>query len=71
MNQNLIRNVILEDILNTPDDSDIGYFLEVDLSYPNIKKTKNFAFFPENKTKAKNDFNEYKKKNLTKNLYMT
>ena len=32
----------LEEILNTPDDSDIGYFVEVDLKYPdNIKeKTK-------------------------------
>ena len=37
-------NVILEEILITPDDKDVGYFIEVDLSYPdNIKeKTKNF-----------------------------
>ena len=43
-------NIKLEDILNTPDDSDIGYFIEVDLKYPNnIKeKTKNFPFCPEN-----------------------
>ena len=36
----------LVEILNTPDDSDIGYFIEVDLRYPdNIKeKTKNFQF---------------------------
>ena len=27
------RNVCLETILNTPDDSDIGYFIEVDLRY--------------------------------------
>ena len=35
-----------EKILNTPDDSDIGYFLEVDLKHPDeIKeKTKNFQF---------------------------
>ena len=41
----------LVEILNTPDDSDIGYFLEVDSRYPdNIKeKTKNFPFCPENK----------------------
>ena len=41
----------LEEILNTPDDSDIGYFVEFDLKYPdNIKeKTKNFPFCPENK----------------------
>ena len=35
----LDRTVKLEDLLNTPDDSDIGYFIEVDLTYPdNIKK---------------------------------
>ena len=45
------RNVRLEDILNTADDSDIGYFIEVDLKNPdNIKeKTKHFPFAPENK----------------------
>ena len=45
-------NIIkLEDILITPDNSDIGYFIELDLKYPdNIKeKTKNFPFAPENK----------------------
>ena len=32
------RDIKLEDIFNTPDDSDIGYFIEVDLKYPiNIK----------------------------------
>ena len=39
-------------ILNTPDDNEIGYFLEVDLKYlDNIKKnkTKYFPFCPENK----------------------
>ena len=38
------RNVKLEDILNTPDDSDIGYFIEAELKYlDNIKqKTKDF-----------------------------
>ena len=47
------KNVELEDVLNTPDDSDIGYFVEADLIYPdNIKeKTKNFPFAPENKKK--------------------
>ena len=45
------NNVKLEDILNTSDDNDIGYFVEVDLKYPdNIKeKTKSFAICPENK----------------------
>ena len=28
------KNVKLEDKLNTPDDSDIGFFIEVDLNYP-------------------------------------
>ena len=39
------QNVKLEDMLNTPDDSDIGYFVEVDLKYPgHIKeKTKKFS----------------------------
>ena len=37
------KNNKLEDLLNTPDNSDIGNFVEVDLKYPeNIKeKTKN------------------------------
>ena len=36
----------LKEILNTTDESDIGYFVQVDLRYPdNIKvKTKNFPF---------------------------
>ena len=36
----------LDEILNTPDDNEIGYLLEVDLKYPdNIKeKTKNSHF---------------------------
>ena len=45
------KNVKLEDILNTPDDSDYGYFMKVDLKYPDkIKeKTKRFPFAPVNK----------------------
>ena len=40
-----------EEISNTPDDSDIGYFIEVDMKYPDkIKqKTKNFTHCPEKK----------------------
>ena len=62
----------LDEILNTPDDSYIGYFLEVDLRYPdNIKeKTKNFPFCPENKKIDPNKYNEYmnsiKPENYTK-----
>ena len=42
------KGICLEEILNTLDDSEIGYFLEIDLIYPdNIKeKTRNFAFAP-------------------------
>ena len=40
---NFARKINLEDILNTPDDSDTGYFIEVDLKYPdNLKKKQNF-----------------------------
>ena len=50
----------LEEILNTPDDSDIGYFIEADLRYhDNIKeKTKNFPFAPENKIIHKDKYND-------------
>ena len=62
----------LDEILNTPDDSEIGYFLEVDLKYPdNIKqKTKYFPFCPENKKIDPNKYNDYmntiKPENYTK-----
>ena len=62
-------NVCLEEILNTSDDNDIGYFLEVDLEYPyNIRqKTKHFPFCPENETISKNDFGPYMKSIMPKN----
>ena len=46
-------DVKLEDILNTRDDSDIGYFIEVDLKYSDNRKekTKHFPFAPVNKKK--------------------
>ena len=55
------NKVKLEDILNTPDDSQIGYFVECDLSYPdNIKeKTKNFPFCPMNKFSPQDKFSDY------------
>ena len=54
----------LEEILNTPDDNEIGYFSEVDLNHPdNIKeKTKSFPFCPENKKINPDKFNNYTKK---------
>ena len=57
------NNVKLEDILNTPDDSNIGYFIEIDLTYPNnIKeKTKNFPFAPVNKKINPDKFSDYMK----------
>ena len=57
------NNVKLEDILNTPDDSNIGYFIEVDLTYSNnIKeKTKNFPFAPVNKKTNPDKFSDYMK----------
>ena len=53
----------IEEILNTPDDSDIGDFVEVDLSYPdNIKEeTKNFPICPETNIIDKDKYNEYMK----------
>ena len=38
------KNICLREILITPDDNDVGYFLEVDLIYPyNLgQKTKEF-----------------------------
>ena len=57
------NNVKLEDILNTPDDSDIGYFIEVDLKYlDNIKeKTKYLPFAPVNKKNYLDDSSDYLK----------
>ena len=60
----------LEEILNTPDDLDIGYFVEVDLRYPNhIKEeeTKNFPFCLENNVIHKDKYNDYMKKIKPKN----
>ena len=58
----------LDEILNTPDDNEIGYFLEVDLKYPdNIKeKTKKFPFCQENKKIDPDKYNNYMKKTKPK-----
>ena len=57
------KDICLEEILNTSDDNEIGYFPEVDLKYPdNIKqKTKYFPFCPENEKINPNKYNEYMK----------
>ena len=59
----------LEEVLITPDDSDIGYFIEGDLKYPhNTKeKTKIFPFYPENKILPKDQYNDFMKKMKAKN----
>ena len=58
---NFDNNVNLEDIINTSDDSDIGYFIEVDLNYSDIikEKTKQFPFAPVNKKINPEDFSDY------------
>ena len=59
----------LEEILNTPDDSDIGFLLKVDINCPdNIKeKTKNFPFCPEKKVIHRDNYNDYMKEIKPKN----
>ena len=59
----------LEETLNTPDDSDFGYFVGVELKYPDNKKerTKKFPFAPENNVIPKDKYNEYLKKIKPKN----
>ena len=54
----------LEEILSNPDDCDNGYFIEVDLRYPDTinKKTKSFPFRPEKKTSPKDKYKDYMKK---------
>ena len=59
----LEQNVNLEDIINTSDDSEFGYFIEVDLKYPDnmIEKTKNFPFAPVNKKCTPDNNSDYMK----------
>ena len=52
-----------EEILNAPDDSIFGYFLELDSKYPDdIKKTKNLPFCPKKKVFPKDKYHERTKK---------
>ena len=57
------NNVKREDFLNTPDDSDIGFFIEADLICPDVlkEKTKNFPFAPVNKKINPDNYNDYMK----------
>ena len=61
----------LEDVLNTPDDSNIGYFIEVDLTNPNnIKeKTKNLPFASVNNKSNPDKFSDYMKE-IKPNTYI-
>ena len=61
----------LEEISITPDDSDIGYFIEVDLRCPDDKKekTKSFPFCPENKVIPEDKYNDYMKETKPKKIY--
>ena len=54
----------LEEILKTPDNSDIGYFVggELNKSENKKKKAKDFPLAPENKSIPKEESNDYKKK---------
>ena len=53
----------LEEFLITPDDNDVGYFIEVDIKYPdNIKEKTKYFFCPENKSISKDDFTDCMKK---------
>ena len=57
------RDFKLENILDTPEDNFIGYFVEVDLNYPDSikEKTKNFPFAPVSKKINPDDFIDYMK----------
>ena len=48
----------LEEILNTPNDIDNGYIIEIDIKYPDIikEKTKIFPFATENKILDKDNY---------------
>ena len=54
------KNIKLEDIVSTPDDSDIGYFIEIESKDPvDIKhKRKNFSFRPANKVTPQDKFSD-------------
>ena len=65
--------VNLEDILNTPEDSDFGYLVDIDLKYTAIIKenTKPLPFAPENKKINPDDFGDYLNEIKSKKIYNT
>ena len=54
----------LEEVLDAPDENDVGFFVDVDSKYldQTKQKSKIFPFAPENKIINENKYNEYKKK---------
>ena len=52
------KNVNSKDLLNTRDDSGIGYFLEVDIKYPDEKKGKKVFICPEKNFSSPDKFND-------------
>ena len=67
------KNVILEDILNTLGDRDIGFFIEVDLTYPDKmkEKSKHFPIALGNKKTNPDNFITYMNKNKSKTYTQT
>jgi hypothetical protein len=63
------NNIKLEDILNTPINNDIGYFVEVDIHLPNElhNKFKDYPLFPENKKVDYDKLSDYQKSILKQN----
>jgi hypothetical protein len=55
------NDILIDDVLNTPDDSDIGYMVELDLSFPKEihELLTQFVPCPENLKPTKEWFNEY------------
>ena len=53
------KNVNLKNLLNTRDDSGIGYILEVDKKYPDeTKRKKMFCICPEDKFSSQDKIND-------------
>ena len=60
---NFTDDVTLDTILSTPDDADVGYFVECDMTYPDSIKKKScyFPFCPEKMAVNINDLSEYQR----------